>query len=69
MKAVKSILIQLGGFVYDTEPEGLDALDFELEVRIVHNAALLVVESKRSASSEVHAQAIAEATCMLLFII
>ncbi|KAK0231901.1 hypothetical protein EDD85DRAFT_118867 [Armillaria nabsnona] len=62
--AVKSILIQLGGFFYDTEPEGLDALDFELELRIVHNAALLVVESKRSASSEVHAQAIAEATCL-----
>ncbi|KAK0439161.1 hypothetical protein EV421DRAFT_872897 [Armillaria borealis] len=31
---------------------------------MVHNTALLVVESKRSASSEVHAQVIAEATCL-----
>ncbi|KAK0190040.1 hypothetical protein F5146DRAFT_649048 [Armillaria mellea] len=62
--AVKYILIQLGGFLYDNETEGLDALDFELELRIVHNAVLLVVESGRSASSEVHAQAIAEATCL-----
>ncbi|PBK70557.1 hypothetical protein ARMSODRAFT_116653 [Armillaria solidipes] len=62
--AVKSILNRLGGFVYDTETEGLDALDFELELRMVHNTALLVAESKRSASSEVHAQVIAEATCL-----
>ncbi|PBK81816.1 hypothetical protein ARMGADRAFT_770710 [Armillaria gallica] len=62
--AVKDILIRLGGFIYDTEAEGLDALDFELELRMVHNTTLLVVESKRSASSDVHAQAIAEATCL-----
>lgn len=61
---VKYILIEFGGFAYDTENEGIDASEYELELRIVHNAALLVVESNRPATSKVHAQAIAEATCL-----
>ncbi|KAK0462823.1 uncharacterized protein EV420DRAFT_1139860 [Desarmillaria tabescens] len=63
--AVKSILLDLlRGFVYDNEGEDLDASYFDFELRIVGNAVLLVVEAKRSASSEVHAQALAEATCL-----
>ncbi|KAK0213809.1 hypothetical protein IW262DRAFT_332907 [Armillaria fumosa] len=61
---VKYVLIEFGGFAYDTENEGLDASDYELELRIVHNAALLVVESSRPATAGVHAQAIAEAKCL-----
>ncbi|KAK0462818.1 uncharacterized protein EV420DRAFT_1139700 [Desarmillaria tabescens] len=69
--AVKSILLDLlRGFVYDNEGEDLDTSYFDFELRILGNAVLLVVEAKRSASSEVHAQALAEATCtVLLFIV
>ncbi len=65
MKAVKIILNNLGfsHYLFRSEPS------FKFEMRIALNAALLILESERSEPSdisEVCAQAIVEATCMLL---
>ncbi|SJL08801.1 uncharacterized protein ARMOST_12171 [Armillaria ostoyae] len=63
--AVKTILTELGGFVYDTEEDGLYLSSFEFELRMAHNAAILILESERwPDQSKVRAQAIAEATCL-----
>ncbi|PBK82477.1 hypothetical protein ARMGADRAFT_733802 [Armillaria gallica] len=62
--AVRTILTELGGFVYDTE-DGLYILSFEFELRMVHNAALLILESERwPDQTKVRAQAMAEARCL-----
>ncbi|SJL08798.1 uncharacterized protein ARMOST_12168 [Armillaria ostoyae] len=63
--AVKTILNKLGlcHDLFRSEPS------FKFEMRIAHNAALLILESERfepSDISEVCAQTIVEATCMLL---
>ncbi|PBK70529.1 hypothetical protein ARMSODRAFT_1084118 [Armillaria solidipes] len=63
--AVRTILTELGGFVYDTEEDGLYLSSFEFELRMVHNAALLILESERwSDQTKVRAQAMTEATCL-----
>ncbi|KAK0231914.1 hypothetical protein EDD85DRAFT_849228 [Armillaria nabsnona] len=63
--AIRTILTELGGFIYDTEEDGLYISTFEFELRMVHNAALLILESERwPDQTKVRAQAIAEATCL-----
>ncbi len=64
VKAIKAVLNQIG-FAYDVV---LSESAFKFEVKIVHNAALLMFESGRWPDrTQVLAQAIAEVTCMLIY--